>query len=70
LIAALLNLYNGSNPVSICDTISKANALLSSFTGKLPYKAKPSSKTGQLMVSAGKTLDSYNNGQLTPRCTP
>jgi len=44
--------------------------LLSGFAGKLPYKVKTSSATGQMMVNDAKTLDSYNNGGLTPVCTP
>jgi hypothetical protein len=43
--------------------------LLSLFSGKLPYKVKPSSATGQMMVNDAKTLDNYNNGLLTPGCS-
>lgn len=70
LIAAKLNIANGSDPAPISVTITHADSLLSGFTGKLPYKVKTSSTTGQAMVNDASVLDSYNNGQLTPNCTP
>ena len=70
LIAALLNIANGSDPTSISATITSANALLATFSGKLPYNVPPSSPVGQQMISLAQTLDSYNNGLLTPNCTP
>lgn len=39
-------------------------------SGKLPYKVKASTPTGQAMVNDASVLDSYNNGQLTPNCPP
>jgi uncharacterized delta-60 repeat protein len=68
LIAAKLNLANGSDPTSINSTIAHADGILSSFGGKLPYKVKPSSVTGQAMVADAGILDSYNNGFLTSGC--
>jgi hypothetical protein len=70
LIAAKLNIANGSNPTPISATITDADRLLSGFTGKLPYHVRPSSGTGQAMVNAATVLQSYNNGELTPNCTP
>jgi cysteine-rich repeat protein len=70
LIAAKLNIANGSNPAPISSTIADADSLLSAFAGKLPYQVKPSSATGQQMVNDANLLDSYNNGALTPDCTP
>ena len=70
LIAAKLNLANGAFPTPISPTISDADHLLSSFAGKLPYHVRPSSATGQAMVNDASVLDSYNNGALTPGCTP
>jgi catechol-2,3-dioxygenase len=43
------------------------DSLLSAFGGKLPYKVKASSPTGQAMVADANVLNSYNNGQLTDR---
>ena len=68
LIAAKLNVSNGSAPGPISGTISAADARLSTFGGKLPYHVAPSSTVGQEMVNLGRTLDQYNNGQYTPSC--
>lgn len=70
LIAAKLNIANGSNLTPISATIADADQLLSSFTGKLPYHVRPSSATGQAMVDDARVLQSYNNGELAPNCTP
>ncbi len=70
LIAAKLNIANGSDPTPVSATIADADSLLSGFSGKLPYKVKPSSATGQQMVSDANTLDSYNSDLLTPNCLP
>jgi hypothetical protein len=69
LIAAKLNIANGSDPTPISSTITHADSLLSMFSGKLPYHVSPSSMIGQQMVNDGKTLDNYNNGRLTPGCS-
>ncbi len=69
LIAAKLNIANGSDPAPVSSTITHADSLLSMFSGKLPYNVKPSSAIGQMMVNDGKTLDNYNNGLLTPGCS-
>jgi hypothetical protein len=71
LIAAKLNIANGSDPAPVSTTITHADGLLSAFGGnKLPYKVKPSSAIGQMMVNDGTTLGNYNNGLLTPVCSP
>jgi hypothetical protein len=70
LIAAKLNIANGSDPAPVSATIADADSLLSGFTGKLPYHVRPSSPSGQARVGDAATLDGYNNGQLTPDCTP
>ena len=69
LIAAKLNIANGSNPTPIGPTIADADALLSAFSGKLPYHVSPSTATGQQMVADAGILDNYNNQVLTPDCT-
>ena len=69
LIAAKLNIANGSDPAPVSATIADADSLLSGFAGKLPYHVRPSSPTGQAMVGDAATLDSYNNGELTEDCT-
>ena len=70
LIAAKLNLANGSDPAPVADAIAEADELLGDFDGKLPYGVKRGSETGRAMVDAAETLRSYNHGELTPDCTP
>jgi concanavalin A-like lectin/glucanase superfamily protein len=70
LIAAELNIANGSDPAPVSATIADAEALLSTFSGKLPYNVKPSSVTGNAMLSLAATLEQYNSGLLTPTCGP
>lgn len=69
LIATKLNIAAGSDPTPVEDAVAEADALLSPFAGKLPYKVKPSSPIGRQMVAVAEVLDAYNNGDLTPRCT-
>src|SRR5439155_2881467 len=68
LIAAKLNLANGSDPTPITSTIADADGLLSGFAGKLPCGVRTNSATGQAMVHDSSTLDQYNSGGLTPAC--
>jgi len=70
LIATKLNIANGSDPAPVSSTITHADSLLSGFAGKLPYKVKTSSVSGQKMVNDANTLTRYNNGSLTPVCSP
>lgn len=67
LIAAMLNVDNGSNPAPISATITDANGDLG--TGTIPEGIAPSSTLGADMVDDANTLDSYNSGTLTPGCT-
>jgi uncharacterized delta-60 repeat protein len=70
LIAAKLNVANGSDPVPVSSTIAHADFLLSAFGGKLPYRVKSSSASGQAMTADGIVLNNYNNALLTPGCSP
>ena len=70
LIAAKLNIENGADASAITSSVSTADTLISGYSGKLPYKVKPSSGAGQAMVSLGNEMDAYNKGLLTPTCTP
>ena len=71
LIAAKLNLANGSDPTPISATITDADSLLSQFgSNRLPYNVQTSSAIGQQMVNDANVLDRYNNGDLTPDCQP
>ena len=68
LIAAKLNVANGSAAGSIAATISDADELLAPFPGALPYHVRSSSPEGQAMVALAEALDEYNNGRLTDGC--
>lgn len=65
LIAALLNLANGSDPAPVSGTITHAQGLLSAFAGKLGYGVNPSTPAGQAMVADATVLNEYNKGLLT-----
>jgi hypothetical protein len=68
LIAAKLNIANGSDPTPIAATIATADGLLDGCM--LPCNVKPSSPLGMQMTAAAAILDQYNNGLLTADCTP
>lgn len=70
LIAAKLNVANGSDLAPVAARINTADGLLSGFSGKLPYNVKPSSASGKLLTAAAALLESYNLLQLTPNCHP
>jgi len=69
LIAAKLNIANGSDPTPIASTIADADGLLSGFAGKLPDGVAPSSVTGGAMVHDASILTSFNDGASTPTCS-
>src|SRR5215831_8765468 len=66
LIAALLNIANGTDGSPVAATIADAHSLLGA--GPIPEKVKPSSSLGQMMVSDAAILDNYNNGLVTQAC--
>jgi hypothetical protein len=71
LIAAKLNVLMGSEePSEVADAITQADALLSGLSGTLPYGVRSKTALGQMMVSLGATLESYNQDVLTPICAP
>ncbi len=70
LIAALLNLANGSDPTPICDTIADANLLLDGCTVPCKVDKKTQPALFQSMVKDAAVLERYNTGLLTPGCTP
>jgi hypothetical protein len=69
LIAAKLNIADGSDPAAIATTLQAADSLLNGFDGPLPYQVKPRSETGAEMRAAAAVLNSYNHRLLTPGCT-
>lgn len=68
LIAAKLNIANGSDPTAIAATVADGDRLLAPFGGKLPYGVRPSSTLGHAMVNDAGLLDAYNSGRQTPTC--
>ncbi len=69
LIAAKLNIANGSDAAPAAAAVADADTVLG-LAGKLPYGIPASSSDGHAMTQDGKTLDSYNTGSLTPNCIP
>jgi predicted outer membrane repeat protein len=70
LIAAKLNVANGSDPTTVSAAITAADYLLAELDGKLPYGVRPSTALGRQMTAIAETLDQYNNGLLTSGCAP
>jgi sugar lactone lactonase YvrE len=70
LIAAKLDIAHGSNSGPVGPTIADADNLLSEFSGPLPYHVPSSSAVGKQMVNDANTLIQFNNGGLSPNCTP
>jgi len=56
LIAAKLNLLNGADPAPISGLVAQGDALLSLYSGKLPYKVKTSSAVGAQMTAIADAL--------------
>ena len=69
LIAAKLNIANGSDRSPVASVMMAADNLLAGYTGLLPYSVRPSSTAGQYMIQRSTTLNTYNNGSLTQSCT-
>ena len=70
LIAAKLNIANGADGTPVTSTIADADAVLSLYPGKLPYHVRTNTTNGHRMVNDANVLNNYNNGLLTPGCTP
>ncbi len=70
LIAALLNIANGSNPTPVCSTIADANLLLTGCTVPCKVTNKTQPALSKSMVHDANALDQYNSGSLIPGCAP
>jgi len=68
LIAAKLNVANGSNPCLFEAAIAAADALIDGRTIPITPKITPNTAEGQQMVSLANTLEQLN--AQTPGCTP
>jgi YVTN family beta-propeller protein len=69
LIATKLSIANGSDPAPISSAVTAADGELAAVPA-LPTVVRTNTAAGQAMVATAATLDSYNNDQLTPNCTP
>ncbi len=68
LIAALLNIANGSDPTPISVTVAHAQNLLTGCT--IPCSVKSSTALGRQMTADASVLERYNKALLTPGCGP
>jgi len=68
LIAAKLNILNGSNPTPIAATITQADAAIDGLDINNHF-VHAGSSLGQQMTALADTLDSFNSSNLTPTCT-
>ena len=68
LIAAMLNVANGSSCCPVCSTMDHANNLLIGCL--LPCGRNVNSSTGKAMVNDAAVLEQFNLSQLTPNCAP
>src|SRR5262249_25562648 len=68
LIAAKLNIANGSDPTTIGTNVADGDRMHAVFGGKRPYGVTRSSALGRSMVSDRDLLARYNSGRQTPTC--
>jgi hypothetical protein len=61
LIAAKLNVVNGTNQLTDQGAIVNADVMLSTFAGKLPYNVSSSSASWTPMVNLASQLDTFNS---------
>ena len=69
LIAAKLNVAGGAGSDDLKAVIGAADALLTPFSGKLPYRVSPSSAQGRAMIHAGGDLSRRNDRNSARDCT-
>jgi hypothetical protein len=70
LVAAKLNIANGSNPSLVADAVAAADALIGSRAIPIIPKITPNTAEGAQMVSLASTLEQFNSGVLSTGCTP
>jgi cysteine-rich repeat protein len=68
MIAAKLDIANGSDSTPVAAAIAAGDSLLSAFAGKLPYRVSDGSPTGKAMKAAAKLLEKFASGHLTAGC--
>ena len=70
LVAAKLNIANGSNPSPVQEVIAAADSLIGSRSIPVGPRITPNTAQGAQMVSLASMLEQFNNGVLSPGCTP
>jgi uncharacterized delta-60 repeat protein len=68
LIASKFNLAGGAGSPELSALVSSADAILSGFSGRLPYRVPPGSAAGRSMVALSGNLASWNNRRSSPGC--
>ena len=69
LIAAKLNVFNGTKRLTDGGAIAAADNLLATYSGKLPVNEPSTSTKGMQMVSIAAQLDTFNqDGAGQPGC--
>ncbi len=68
LIAAKLNVANGSDPTPIARELAEGDVALAARPGRLPYGVGPSGAEGRNMTALAAVLDAYNNRERTLDC--
>jgi RHS repeat-associated protein len=68
LIAARLNVAAGANPAPVADALGRADQLLGTFAGSLPYRVPARTPVGSAMTSVARELEAYNKGETTGAC--
>jgi len=68
LAAVKLNLAHCTDPCPIADVVVQADCAIDCRT--LPADVSPTSALGITMLGLAQTLAEYNEGLLTPRCSP
>jgi hypothetical protein len=69
LIAAKLNIANGSDRSPVASVVLSSDELLAQCPGSLPLNVNPITSAGVNMAARALILDAYNNGLLTGSCT-
>jgi hypothetical protein len=70
LVAAKLNIANGSNPSLVQGVVAAADALIGNRSILIVPKITPNTDEGAQMVRLAGTLEQFNSGVTSPGCSP
>jgi hypothetical protein len=68
LVAAKLNIANGSDPIAVRNALLAGDRLLADYNIRLPYAIGLDGQAARLMLDNTTVLEFYNSRQLTPIC--